>query len=710
MIASLGSLVVEVAANVARFQSDMGRVAQIAEGAMARVTQTSVLASNALKTVGGALAGALAISALREFAARTIESTASLKDLAEKTGASVENLSALRSVARIGGRDIGDIGDAMVKLTKNLAGTDETSKGAAQAVQDLGLNLATFRRLDAAEQLKALADRMVAFRDNTAKTAIALELFGKNGANLLPFLKDLAQTGELVGKVTADQAEQADQYEKNLRKLAAAAEEFKKKLVIDALPALNDITAAMVQARKESGLLMSLWVGLGGVFAKSTIGQMFNADGSADQINKAVQQAFEIKKLTDALDYNIRRAGEGGESGARAAKSVAAIRARLEELSSQALKTSADLKKAVNDPFKEPPKPSLPDRADKTQPRAKTDGERFIEQLQRQVQQQEKGRTEMLRLEAAQKGVSAAAAPYIRRLEEMEARNRRIAKTVEEVAEAETQRAKVGEVVTGGNELAKQLIQQTDLLGINAREQRRVTELRKLDETVLKALAGANFETRIEILKLADTMRGNLIRALDDLEEREKAVSSSFSVGAVRAFEAYRDAAMDNAKAAENFIGGSLNKLEDAFVDFAKTGKLSFSSLFSFMAEEFLRQQIRMATASVLPGGGGGFLSALGSVFGPVGAFIGSVFTPHAEGLPYVPYDGYPAVLHQGERVLTRQENSAGRNVGPTVDARIGAVNVGQGVSRGEVHAAINQALGKQMVQIQRLVYQDKMR
>ncbi|KAA3625891.1 MAG: hypothetical protein DWQ08_08735, partial [Proteobacteria bacterium] len=29
----------------------------------------------------------------------------------------------------------------------------------------------------------------------------------------------------------------------------------------------------------------------------------------------------------------------------------------------------------------------------------------------------------------------------------------------------------------------------------------------------------------------------------------------------------------------------------------------------------------------------------------------------HAGGLPYVPFDGYQAVLHQGERVLTRQEN-----------------------------------------------------
>lgn len=32
----------------------------------------------------------------------------------------------------------------------------------------------------------------------------------------------------------------------------------------------------------------------------------------------------------------------------------------------------------------------------------------------------------------------------------------------------------------------------------------------------------------------------------------------------------------------------------------------------------------------------------------------------HAAGLDYVPYDGYPAILHEGERVLTKQENRQG--------------------------------------------------
>ena len=34
-----------------------------------------------------------------------------------------------------------------------------------------------------------------------------------------------------------------------------------------------------------------------------------------------------------------------------------------------------------------------------------------------------------------------------------------------------------------------------------------------------------------------------------------------------------------------------------------------------------------------------------------------NVLMSHANGLPFVPYDGYLALLHQGERVMTATEN-----------------------------------------------------
>jgi hypothetical protein len=39
-----------------------------------------------------------------------------------------------------------------------------------------------------------VALKLAEFEDGAGKTAIAMELFGKSGATMLPFLKDLAET------------------------------------------------------------------------------------------------------------------------------------------------------------------------------------------------------------------------------------------------------------------------------------------------------------------------------------------------------------------------------------------------------------------------------------------------------------------------------------------------------------------------------------
>lgn len=67
---------------------------------------------------------------------------------------------------------------------------------------------------------------------------------------------------------------------------------------------------------------------------------------------------------------------------------------------------------------------------------------------------------------------------------------------------------------------------------------------------------------------------------------------------------------------------------------------------------------IKGAIANFFTGGGGGGGSG----------YDGS----HADGLDYVPFDGYRAILHKGERVLTREENEAYKNGGVSVTLSIG--------------------------------------
>lgn len=168
----------------------------------------------------------------------------------------------------------------------------------------------------------------------------------------------------------------------------------------------------------------------------------------------------------------------------------------------------------------------------------------------------------------------------------------------------------------------------------------------------------------------------------------------------------------DQAKQAERMWTGSLTRMEDAVVNFAKTGKLSFSDLFSFMAEEFIRNQIKMAEKRYLTNSAGDFIGGdlLGKLGGGIGSVIGSIFSglpTFAQGTNNIPYDGMPAILHKGEAVVPAAYNPAvgGHGSAARFDFSGQTFHIGQGVSRAEVFQAVqmgNQAVEGRMRRLMR--------
>ena len=201
------------------------------------------------KTAGLALVGlgaGLSIGVVKEKFDGMVESMLALKDASERVGTTVENMSALGAVAKITGDDLGMVEAGMIRLNKSLAGSDDEAKGAAHALDAIGLNIKELRQLDPAEAFKRVALALAQFENNGAKSAIAMDLFGKSGAQLLPFLNDYADLADTVGKVTGEQAEKADQYDRNLRKLTAAQQDLYKVLTLEMLPVANDFIGALL--------------------------------------------------------------------------------------------------------------------------------------------------------------------------------------------------------------------------------------------------------------------------------------------------------------------------------------------------------------------------------------------------------------------------------------------------------------------------------
>ena len=254
MADSLGALTIKFLGDIAEFRTTQQQVLDLSKQTAANVTKAFDSVQSSIK---GALTGMAAVASFTfvkgQFDA-FVSGAAGLKDMSERTGETVEKLSGLVAVAKIGGHSVEGLETAMLKLTKGMAGADEETKGAGHALEFLGI-----KSRDSEGKLKSSGDMIVKiaksldeFKDGPGKAAVAMDLFGKSGAQALPYLKDLAEQGDLVAKVTAEQAEQADQYEKTIRRLTAAKTALHKEIAMGVLPVAQQFADALLELKKKN--------------------------------------------------------------------------------------------------------------------------------------------------------------------------------------------------------------------------------------------------------------------------------------------------------------------------------------------------------------------------------------------------------------------------------------------------------------------------
>jgi hypothetical protein len=249
-MAALGSLVVKLALEHAQYTQALGKSEQDALAAAKRI-QDAVdgMQARVASTVGaiaGTIAAGLSINAFRNLISGAIEGGAALNDLAIQANTSVEALSGLASIGKYSDVGADAIVSSMNKLTKNLSSATEESKGTARAVQALGLDLTAFKQLKPEDQMQAVARAMGEFQDGAGKSAVAMALYGKEGAKLLPFFKDLADVQTVQAKLTTEQAAAADNLSDNWSRLNSSSDAWKKTLANAMIPTLDRTIQAVL--------------------------------------------------------------------------------------------------------------------------------------------------------------------------------------------------------------------------------------------------------------------------------------------------------------------------------------------------------------------------------------------------------------------------------------------------------------------------------
>ena len=91
-MSNLGSLVVSLEANIARFTSDVGKAASIAGQRMQQIDKSIGIVNTAIKSLGAGLVVGLTLDKIKNKIEGVIQSAAGLQQLSERTGATVEGL------------------------------------------------------------------------------------------------------------------------------------------------------------------------------------------------------------------------------------------------------------------------------------------------------------------------------------------------------------------------------------------------------------------------------------------------------------------------------------------------------------------------------------------------------------------------------------------------------------------------------------------
>ncbi|MGW8391122.1 hypothetical protein [Pseudoduganella sp. HUAS MS19] len=290
-----------------------------------------------------------------------VNSMAALDDLMQKTGSSVENLSRLQQAASAFGQDFGDVDAALSQLANGMAGVRGDSDKVTKALKALGISAkdAAGTMRDPSEVFIEASKKLATYGDSADKTRLLNDLLGQSGANLLPYMNDVAESIDKFQGVNAEAAANAAHLQDQLGMARAKFEELAMQIAAGALPALNDLVSVFLESANEADGLtatdVSGWaddaaIGFAKVvdFAKLTVRTISAIGGSFKVVMADIATGAKLAFNAHPVVAITKRA-LGGDPAEDARKALAERRAVIEA----ANKEWADLANKPTDEYEQ---------------------------------------------------------------------------------------------------------------------------------------------------------------------------------------------------------------------------------------------------------------------------------------------------------------------------------------------------------------------
>jgi lambda family phage tail tape measure protein len=183
--------------------------------------------------------------------------------LSQKTGVSVEALTALDYAAKLSDVSTEGLTKALQKLSVAMFDSQVNGEEGSAALKALGVSATDVHgQIRPTEQvLLDLAEKFSVMPDGADKAALAVKLFGKEGLAIVPFLNQgregitaLMEEAQRLGLVMSEDVARASEvFNDNLTRLSAIFEGVQRQIGAAVIPVLADFTEQVILAQGETG-------------------------------------------------------------------------------------------------------------------------------------------------------------------------------------------------------------------------------------------------------------------------------------------------------------------------------------------------------------------------------------------------------------------------------------------------------------------------
>ncbi len=641
-----------------------------------------------MRALGSALVGAAAVGGLATLIDRSISAADAIGKTADKLGVGIEALQELRFAAQLAGVQQQTLDMGLQRFTRRVAEAAKGTGEAKQALTDMGIALrdqhGNIRRSE--DLLNDVAEAFKRTEDPAERLRLAFKLFDSEGVAMVNMLVGGADALEATRRhardlgivLEEDLVRNAEKARDQLDTLGKVVSANLTRAMLDLAPAIADISSGLADLAADAATAYEQ--------IKLALSGDFNFEGLSERSTRRI-----VEERRQELQEIARELNEIGDIGFLndpiAWGRKVALERRLQERVEQYRQWAAKLAWMQRDDGDSAPAPdgtTTPD-AIEADIRSAQDRSRRIAQIETDLQRQ--------LFEATHQGADRIRAEYERLVSEMQGliepdggnldqigeimaraaavRDAKLSRLAEQEAEAARRKQAANTRIIEGLRAERDELALTDRQRFISQALRRLSaEATDAERAQVRDLAGALFDQKqaieartkaeedadrirergkalteelrtaeeayaAEVRKLNELLAAGAIdqetfaRASEQAYDQMLSASQDWSAGVVRALRDYARESSDAAQQFEQATSRALKASEDAFVQWATTGKVSASDLFNSIAEEALRAAYRMAV--IKPFGAlfeGIFGSIAGSLFGGSAGMVGDFPAP----------------------------------------------------------------------------------